>query len=303
MNRAAIVGVSSFVLWACTSPAQPSDGPRLVPQAEISERKAEVWKQFEQDGPAWEAERSAVMRDPELSRFLIDNLIMLMVRSYERAGLAQVGQGVGPFERSQAELVACQKESTPVLVQMLSVKDGIVSFLAANTLEEIGAPAVEPVVRVLEDSRPEVRRRAAHLLGQLPNAGAQEAAVLEKLGDRVAHDEAWVVRAEAAQALGERGARNTERGYAVSVLARALNDPDPAVAQSAAQALEAAGDRRAIPVLIRALDQAVRQGEPKSARTIDAALKKLSGETRDRDAEAWSAWWQEEGSKPKPRGH
>ena len=85
------------------------------------------------------------------------------------------------------------------------------------------------------------------------------------------------------------------------MLARALGDPDPAVSQSAARALENVGDPRAIPVLIRALGEAVRSGEPKSARSIDAALKKLSGEVRDRDVDEWSSWWQQYSSAPKPQ--
>jgi HEAT repeat protein len=123
--------------------------------------------------------------------------------------------------------------------------------------------------------------------------------LLEKLGQHVAHDDAWIVRAEAAEALGARGARNTERGYAVAVLARALGDPDPAVAQSAAHALEAVGDVRAMPVLIRALAEAARKGEPKSARAISEALKKLSGETRDREVDEWRVWWEQHSSAPK----
>lgn len=300
MNRAVLAWISAVVLWACSS---PSDGPRLVSSSELSVRKAEAWKQYEGGGAAWEVARSDVMRDPELSRFMVDNLFVRMVRSYERVGVAHAGQSDGPFERAQAELVAWQPESIPVLVQMLTVKDGIVSFLAADTLKRIGASAVAPVGQLVDDPSPEVRRRAVHLLGELPNVGEKEPAALEKLGERVARDEAWIVRAEAAEALGARGARHTERGYSVAVLARALSDPDPAVAQSAARALEAVGDARAIPVLIRALGDAVRRGEPKSARIIDAALKKLSGEVRDRDVEEWSIWWQEHSTTPKPKAH
>jgi hypothetical protein len=56
--------------------------------------------------------------------------------------------------------------------------------------------------------------------------------------------------------------------------------------------LERVGDPRAIPILIRALEQAVRQGQPKAVTTIQSALKKLSGQSRDRDAEEWWRWWE-----------
>jgi HEAT repeat protein len=225
------------------------------------------------------------------------------VHTYERIGPAQAGTKQTPFDRVQSELVLLQPYSTPALAQMLALKDGIVAFLGADTLKRIGAPALEHILPVLEDASPEVRRRAAHLLGELPNGGEREPALLESLGRHVAHDEAWIVRAEAAEALGARSARNAERGYAVAVLARALSDPDPAVAQSAARALESAGDARAIPILIRALEQAVRQGEPKSARGVQDALKKLTGETRDLEPEEWRAWLEKHPptSKPQPR--
>jgi HEAT repeat protein len=205
----------------------------------------------------------------------------------------------GPFEHAQSELVDFQAQSIPVLVQMIAVKDGIVAFLAADTLKRIGASAVEPTAGLLADPSAEVRRRAANLLGELPSGGEADAGVLEKLGDRVVHDEAWVVRAEAAEALGARGAQRAERGYAVAMLARALADSDATVSQSAASALERVGDPRAIPVLIRALEQAVRQGEPKSARAIDAALRKLSGESGARSAADWSAWWERHSASSK----
>jgi HEAT repeat protein len=258
----------------------------------LSTQKAETWTRYEHGGAEWENARNDVLADPDLSAFMIDNWIVRLVRSYERVGVS-TGKQLGPFERAQAELVFFQSRSVPVLAQMLSVKDGIVAFLAADTLKRIGAPAVDAVARSLADPSPEVRRRAAHLLGELPSAGDVDAAVLEKLGDRLAHDDAWIVRAEAAESLGTRGAQRAERGYAVAVLAHALSDTDATVAQSAASALENVGDPRAIPVLIRALEDAVRRGEPKSAHAIDAALRKLSGESRVRSAEEWSAWWQQ----------
>jgi hypothetical protein len=279
----------AITLWACSAPSK-SGGPHLVPMAELPPEKRAVLEQYENDGAAWELRREEVKRDPKLCRFLIDNLVVALVHTYERVGPAQAGQKKTAFDRAQAELVLLQPVSTPVLAQMLALKDGIVSFLAADTLKLIGAPALEHVVPLLDDPTPEVRRRAAKLLGELANGGEREPAWLESLGRRVAHDDAWIVRAEAAEALGARAARSSERGYAVGVLARALGDPDPAVAQSAARGLETAGDARAIPILIRALEESIRQGQPKSAHAIQDALKKLTGETRDRELDEWRAW-------------
>ena len=280
--------IFALALCACSAPSK--SGAHLVSKSELPPEKRAVLEQYESDGAAWDERRAQVKRDPELCRFLIDNLVVVLVHSYERVGPAQVGQKKTAFDRAQSELVLLQPASTPVLAQMLALKDGIVAFLAADTLKLIGAPAIEHVAPLLDDPTPEVRRRAAKLLGELPNGGDREAEWLESLGRRVAHDDAWVVRGEAAEALGARASRSTERGYAIAVLARALSDPDPAVAQSAARALENAGDARAIPILIRALEQAVQHGEPKSAHAIQDALKKLTGETRDREVEEWRTW-------------
>jgi hypothetical protein len=286
----------------CACSSSPKTGTHLVNKAELSPEKRAVLEAYERGGTSWESTREEVKRDPALARFMVDNLAVALVHTYERIGPAQSGQKTTAFDRAQSELVLLQPESTREMVEMLTLKDGIVAFLAADTLKLIGAPAIEPVTKLLDDASPEVRRRAARLLSELPNAGDGEPAVLESLGRRVSRDDAWIVRAEAAEALGARSARNAERGYAVAVLARALGDPDATVAQSAARALESVGDARAIPILVRALEQAVRQGEPKTARGIEDALKKLTGETRDREPEEWRAWLEKHPLPPKPGG-
>jgi hypothetical protein len=290
--RAVTALVLACAVGACASTPESKHDPRVVARAELPARQREVWEQYERDGAAWEIAREDVRRDPALARFMVDNLVIELVHANDHSGHAPSGGREGPYERAQAELVYFQDSALPVLTQMLSVKDGIVAFLAADTLKKIGAPAAEPVARDLDDPSPEVRRRAAELLGELPHVDAIEPALLEKLGERTLHDTAWIVRAQAALALGTRGARHAEKGYAVSVLARATGDPDATVAESAAQGLERVGDPRAIPILIRALEQAVRQGQPKAVTTIQSALKKLSGQSRDRDAEEWWRWWE-----------
>jgi hypothetical protein len=295
-----MLSIAGCLLGACASTPDAKRDPHVISRAELSPRQREVWEQYERGGAPWEIAREDVRRDPELARFMVDNLVVELVHANDHSGHSPSGERTGPYERAQDELVYFHESALPVLAQMLSVKDGIVAFLAADTLKKIGAPAVEPVARDLDDPSPEVRRRAAELLGDLPHVDAIEPSVLEKLGERTLHDTAWIVRAQAALALGKRGAKHSEKGYAISVLARATGDSDATVAESAAQALEQVGDPRAIPILIRALEQAVSQGRPKAVTSIQSALKKLSGEKRDRDAEEWWLWWGKHPAAPKP---
>jgi HEAT repeat protein len=182
--------------------------------------------------------------------------------------------------------------STPVLVELLGVADGIVAYLAADTLARIGAPAVLPVAAKLAAAEPETRRRAAELLEKLPPAGAGEPAVLESLGVLAERDPRWIVRAQAARALGARGARHAHKGYAATVLARALADPDPEVVKSALEGLATLGESSAIPALIRSLERAARDGELAALLAAQTALRRLTGETVDHDPEQWWEWWE-----------
>src|SRR5262249_45279082 len=141
------------------------------------------------------------------------------------------------------------------------VKDGIVAFLAADTLKRIGVSAVPDIAARLDSREPELRRRAAELLGEMPSLDADEPALLEKLGARVEKDEAWIVRAQAALSLAARGSRREEKGYAQAVLTRALGDKDPAVAKSACRGLATLGSTRAVPALIRFLETGARNAD------------------------------------------
>lgn len=306
--RAQSICVVAFALAiaACATEKRAGDS-RLVAPTELPGDLRRTWETYRAGGAAWEIERERVIADPERLRFVVDNLVVEMVRSYERSRLARPGQAEGPFERAQRELALLPAGATPVLVELLTMKDGIVAFLAADTLEKIGEPALDGVVRKLESETPEVRRRAAELLGQLPHGGAREPGIHEALGRCVRDDEQWIVRAQAARALGARGGRHDHKGYCLAVLTRALGDPDPAVAASACAGLAVLGERRAVPGLIRALERAISGGDLKGLRAVQDALRELSGIDRDLDAAHWASWWQERGARiplqPEPAGH
>jgi HEAT repeat protein len=180
-----------------------------------------------------------------------------------------------------------------MLAQCLGLRDGIVAFLAADTLVKIGAPASAEVVKVLDDPVDETRRRAAELLGKLPPDPTGEPRILEALGKRVEHDKAWIVRGESAGALGARGALQAQKGFAMGVLCRAMTDTDETVATAAAKALGALGEPRAIPRLVDAMENAAAIGRPALVKAIQNTLAQLSKDAKPRDARAWRAWWSE----------
>lgn len=288
---ALVVGVLGAA--ACGTPRAADDGARVgvLRTDELPPREREVWEAWQRGGGRWELVREDVRRDPALTRFLVDNLVRTLVKSYDRSHLASVGQKSGPFERAADELVEFAPAATPVLVGLLAVRDGIVAFLAADVLARIGLPAVEPCARLLDDREPETRRRAAELLGRLPHAAAGEIAVEEALAARVKSDPEWIVRAEAARALGARGARHAHKGFALGVLTRALGDADAAVLQSACAGLVTLGERRAVPALARALQPVSQRGDLKGLETVQAALRALTGMPRSLSPEEWLAWY------------
>lgn len=296
----ALLGIAGFGGWSCASSRSADSNPRVVALDQLPERERAVWEAWQKGGARWELERDRVRADPQLARFLVDNLVRTLVKSYDRAQLARAGQQNGPFERASAELVALAEHSTPVLDGLLAVPDGIVAFLAADVLARIGAPALPYVSARLEGGLPETRRRAAELCERLPHAAQGEIELQQRLAKLVEHDEAWIVRAQAARALGARGSRHDHKGYALGVLGRALADADVAVVENAAAGLAALGERRAVPVLARALRPAAQKGQVKGVRAIQGALRALTGVREDLEPEAWLDWFDRHPPPPLP---
>ncbi len=278
---------------ACAAPTEskkPAGDARVVPLGELPASYRTAWSAWQKGDAAFELERAGVERDPALTRFVVDNLVREMVRSYDRSGFARPGGEPGRFERAQADLVAFAPVSAPVLAELLRPPDGIVAFLAADRLAAIGAASVPFVTPLLAAERGETRRRAAELLGRLPHIGEAEIEVQKLLADRVEHDPEWPVRAEAARALGARGSRHDHKGYAAGVLLRALRDADPAVGTSAAVGLETLGERGALPRLVEGLAHAADDGQVALVQAIEHALGVLAGDTKRRSLAEWRAF-------------
>jgi len=300
MRAALVLAATPWALWAlcapcgCGSTGSGSGGSepgRVIALEELPARHREVWESWQRGGARWELERERVRGDPELTAFLVDNLVRTLVRSYDRSALASAGQQGGPFERAASELAQFPAAATPVLAGLLGVRDGIVAFLAADVLKRIGASAAPAVGQLLDDREPETRRRAAELCGELGHAGAAETELQLRLAARVAEDPAWIVRAEAARALGRRGARHEHKGFALGVLTRALGDPDGEVVRRACEGLVALGERRAVPGLARALRPASQRGDVSGLSAMQSALAALTGVQRALTPEQWLDWY------------
>jgi hypothetical protein len=295
VRRLELLGSAAAILSlaACAGGGReaPDESPRIVPVAELPEPQREVLEAWRRGGVEWEAARARVESDPELSRFCVENLIVLMVRAFDGSAIATAANPDGVFDRAQAELVRWGGRSTEMLVELLGVRDGIVAYLAADTLKRIGEAAVEPTARKLSSADLEVRRRAAELLGELPPAAGIESGILERLSERVERDEAWIVRAQAARALGSRGSRHEPRSHAASVLVRALRDPDPEVVKSASAGLSELGEVSAVPALIQGLERAAREGDLPRVHAAQAALRRLLREDADHEPGDWWERW------------
>jgi len=130
------------------------------------------------------------------------------------------------------------------LIKALEDSDDTVRWYAAEALGKIGnEKAVDPLIKALEDSDDRVRWYAAEALGKIGNEKAVDPLIkaLEDSDDRV--------RWYAAEALGKIGNEK-----AVDPLIKALEDSDDTVRWYAAAALGKIGNEKAVDPLIKALE-------------------------------------------------
>jgi len=294
-------------LGACAGPRGGSaDGQRGAAQVQVADlpaRYREVLSDYGAGGATWDARRPEVRADPELARFVIENLAIEMVRAHDALVGADPVRARAALDRAQAELVRLAPESVPTLVELFALGDDVVSSQVGLVLAEIPAPGngvSERASRLLEDPRVRARRRAARLLGELAPAGADEQRVQSRLVAALG-DADWMVRAESARALGRRAGRGRETRGARAVLEGALTDPDPAVAACAAEGLGALEDPLAVPALTGALERAVETGDLKLLSAAQKALRGVSGERSELDLAGWRRWWSEHGGQIRAR--
>jgi HEAT repeat protein len=195
-----------------------------------------------------------------LTRFLLFGGIGL--------GIVGLGAVAEPAERDMAELLdglkspikakrmkamkelglkgtAAKAAVAPLIEHMRHHKDKDLANQAAQTLAQIGVPAVGELIKALEDPAPAVQIRALSALGIIgPEAGKGIGPISRLLENKDAK-----IRALAAWTLGEIGP--PARPVAES-LAKALRDADANVRRLAAEALHEIGSEmvsRLLPVL------------------------------------------------------
>lgn len=174
------------------------------------------------------------------------------------------------------------KPAVTPLIALLDDNDPLVRRHAVEALGRIKDPeAVEPLIVVLNDSDPLIRRQAVDALGNIRDSRAA-APLISVLSNK---DEISYIRASAAEAIGE-----IRESSAVESLISALADKQWDVRSRAAKALGRIGDPRALEGLIVALrdgDAIVRAyaadalGEIGHAKAVEPLYEALDDENKN----------------------
>ena len=305
---------SAVLVASCGSSGRKRTAPEevMTPTAELDIDRREVVEAFRAGGAEWVEMRERVRDDETLAGFVVDNMIDQMLRSYDLSQVARTGERTGPFERAQSELIELGEHAAPVLAEFLDAdlaRDTVAGFLAADVLLRIGELSLGPVASKLDSDNSETRRRTIELLGRLAptvtrvpehstvHSGAE---ILTVLGELALRDSDWIVRGEAARAVGARGAYAKNRKSARETLAKVLNDADPSVRGVAAQALGELGDPRGMPLLTSYIDAEVQEGEFANVAHAQESLVRLArdrfeGQEPKRFTTAdWRSYWHRE---------
>lgn len=286
-----------LILTAC---AAPGPSANLRPVGELPREYRDTWVAWVERDPGWPQIRARVLGDPQLTSFLVDNLARTMLRAYRGGAISGVHDpGVGPFERARAELTRLGAASVPTLAELMAIGDGTASLLCADVLEQIGAPGLDYVPRLLQRESALERARGAELLGRLPHSGEGEADLLRALGTLLLEDPDWAVRKASALALGQRGGQHVEVGPTRQTLSRALTDGDGDVSRAAVLALARLGDPLAVPALLNHLERAQRSADLVSYEAGQRALRALTGTNGAKTPREWRDWWR--ANRPAPR--
>jgi len=296
-------------LLVCAGCATSDQAPKAAPLVKFSSvdaTYADLLVAYGKGGEAWEEARAGAIAareagDPRQERFLIDNLLLEMVRAYQSGALDTALHREGPFERAQMELARFGPSAVPFLVEMVASKDGVLAFLGDHTLRLMGPDAALPSLPLLDHSRHGVRLRGAELLGALPTGSEGDEEIQRRLETTAGSDANWMVRAQATRAYARRAAAfeptSPERERARLHLERALDDGDPAVSKEAIDGLARLGDRRSVVALLglwARLERDHSQDPVQSHRdylarraAIEAALAAITGESRRQPLDEW----------------
>jgi hypothetical protein len=278
-------------------PPEPLKGRLSVPTPSVVAPPSREFSEEERRilDPAWAAFRSRDAGWPrwrerwhalgaEARGLLADNLYRAMVAARARGALHLV-------EEARKELVLLGADAVPVLVGGLAVRavrtpDGDELRVgqeilrdAAEALSIIGAPAVPGLRDIATSGERALAREAIWALGNIGDPSALDDLLL-LTGDA---DDA--VRSTAVLAL-----RRYADTRAAGRLLGALDDPEVLVVEKAGEALASRRLDDAVPGLVDALEQGVRDGRNAKVRVAAWCLRKLTGQDHGADAAAWRRW-------------
>jgi hypothetical protein len=291
--RACAAAIALLCVQLCLQSCASSTPPReRLSFEQLAEAEREGIEAVREGGERWRRTVEAARADERLAKFLAENLAVELVRQYERGGFTRGGDEASPYERARRALRDLGAPAAALLASMVAEGDDVVAGVGADALWPFGALAVEHALPLARDRRDIVRRRAFELVGRIGPAGEEnESAIADLLRDALERDPAWVVRAEAARAAGRRFGAHVSRDRYTSMLVLALGDADPTVVGSAADALAACADPRAVPALVEALTRT--ESDPGAHARVQRALRTLLRENADRSRDEWWRLWLE----------
>ncbi|MGZ3604987.1 MAG: HEAT repeat domain-containing protein [Thermodesulfobacteriota bacterium] len=200
------------------------------------------------------------MRHDKVKGYVGVAFISLIVCTFflSTVGMVEAGDGEKLVNQLQSRDPAVREEAArrlgdlkdptavePLIVVLKKDKDRNVRWIAEDALVSIGAPAVEPLIKMLNDDSWRVRRRAVRTLGKIRDARA-----IEPLTASMKMDNDCYVRKYAARAIGE------------------INDP------RAGEILTPALQNRNLEVIEGAYRFFIRRGEPGSEAALIESLNK-----------------------------
>ncbi len=275
MKNPCWLGVALLVIVGCATQKPPERQP-LTP--EEKDRLRPYWEQFLKQDPHWPESRGKWLQMSEAAQnTLVENMIRYMSNMFNT-------NRINEARRASAELILLDRLSLEYLVAIMEKDQNAMGLrdMAAGCLVVIGRSAVPGLIRSLDCPRYRARRLATRALARI-----QDARGIDPLIRVLKGDENFVVRTEAARALG--AFQGEDRvGQA---LCRALGDPELLVVEAAARTLGRLKFPPGVPRLVDRLVEAEKSADSVSLRrTLRRALQKITSLEAASTPDDFRAW-------------
>jgi HEAT repeat protein len=235
-------------------------------------------------GEGFEALRDQMAQDPVAAYVLTQMLVrqVILAREGRDVGEVQMMRAAArmkdPTEiRAVEQIRAMGAAAAPCLVDLLKHRLGEWRELGAELLGQVGPAALPSVEPLLTGSEPKLRRAGMRAVAAMPLSAATHEVLV-----RGAADADFGVRSEALRGLDSGAPADAE------LLHKALvQDPDPLVRRSAAQALSGYRSAETPALLIAYLERCEREHETLGKQVAQESLQALSGSKGKRTPESW----------------